>query len=201
MSAYAFLSSLKLLPVLSYHVGASPLHHGGSPSDGLLLFMDRLSTSCLCGLLCCMACMASSHAHRLVRPWLQSVGSWLPTFDPICWIGRSPDSTRLLIWGCRVWTDPIRCSHCWIVACFLALLPVQILGCSRMYVPLVFYSASLTCLWIVQGSLFPLLFVQQPCLAYVLVKGLCSLFPCIAGLQLVPQACLAITFDLYNTYI
>ena len=105
MSAYAFLSSLKLLPVLSYHVGASPFHHGGSPSDGLLLFMDRLSTSCLCGLLCCMACMASSHAHRLVRPWLQSVGSWLPTFDPICWIGRSPDSTRLLIWGCRVWTE------------------------------------------------------------------------------------------------
>ena len=29
MSAYAFLSSLKLLPMLSYHVGASPFIMGG----------------------------------------------------------------------------------------------------------------------------------------------------------------------------
>jgi hypothetical protein len=38
-------------------------------------------------------------------------------------------------------------------------------------------SASLSCLWFVQGSLFPLLFIQQACLASDLVKGLCSLFP------------------------
>jgi hypothetical protein len=38
-------------------------------------------------------------------------------------------------------------------------------------------SASLSCLWFVQGSLFPLLFIQQACLASVLVKGLYSLFP------------------------
>jgi hypothetical protein len=34
------------------------------------------------------------------------------------------------------------------------------------------------------GSLFPLPPVQQACLAFVLVKGFCSLFPYIAGLQL-----------------
>jgi len=42
--------------------------------------------------------------------------------------------------------------------------------------PLFFYSASLSCLWIVQRSLFPLFSVPQACLAYALFKGLCSLF-------------------------
>jgi hypothetical protein len=52
-----------------------------------------------------------------------------------------------------------------------SLFPL-ILNWSRESVPL-----------FVQGSLFPLSYVQQACLAYVLVKGLCFLFPCIAGLQ------------------
>jgi len=56
--------------------------------------------------------------------------------------------------------------------------------CTRESVPFSFCSVNLSCfdlvkglLWFVQGSLFPLLFIQQACLAFVLVKGLCSLFP------------------------
>jgi hypothetical protein len=37
-------------------------------------------------------------------------------------------------------------------------------------------SASLSCLWFVQGSLFPLFSIQQACLDYGLFKGLCSLY-------------------------
>jgi hypothetical protein len=52
---------------------------------------------------------------------------------------------------------------------------VLLMACTRESVPFAFCSASLSCLWLVQGSLFPLLSVQQACLAFDLVKGLCSL--------------------------
>jgi hypothetical protein len=56
-------------------------------------------------------------------------------------------------------------------------LPYGFDACSREFVPFDCYiSASLSCLWFVQGSLFPLISVQQACLAYVLFKGLCTLF-------------------------
>jgi hypothetical protein len=56
-------------------------------------------------------------------------------------------------------------------------LPYGFDACSRESVPFDCYiSASLSCLWFVQGSLFPLISVQQACLAYVLFKGLCTLF-------------------------
>jgi hypothetical protein len=52
---------------------------------------------------------------------------------------------------------------------------VLLMACTRESVPFAFCSASLSCLWLVQGSLFPLLSLQQACLAFDLVKGLCSL--------------------------
>ena len=59
----------------------------------------------------------------------------------------------------------------------VCLLPYGFDACSREHVPFdCSISASLSCLWFVQGSLFLLISVQQACLAYVLFKGLCSLF-------------------------
>jgi len=60
---------------------------------------------------------------------------------------------------------------------YVCLLPYGIHACSREPIPFdCSISASLPCLWFVQGSLFPLISVQQACLDYVLFKGLCSLF-------------------------
>ena len=69
------------------------------------------------------------------------------------------------------------CFVCWSYCMDVMLTIIWFDACSREPVP--FYcsiSAILSCLWFVQGSLFPLLFVQQACLAYDLFKGLCSLF-------------------------
>ena len=49
-------------------------------------------------------------------------------------------------------------------------------ACSRELVPLILGSSREFVLIFVQGSLFPLFYVQQACLAFDLVKGLCSFF-------------------------
>jgi hypothetical protein len=86
------------------------------------------------------------------------------------------EGVLLLVFG-----SPSCCFHCMLVCFALWLMHVQrslfllTLGRSRELVPFIF-SASLSCFWFVQGSLFPLPPVQQASLAFDLVKGFCSLF-------------------------